>query len=201
MRSLKITMLLASLLVFQSATADPIFYEVSIVDPATNTWQYSYTVGNDALEPIDWFTIWFDPELYAFDFSAVIDGPAGWDIFAAAPEFLFPGSADNQPGFLDACGFLDDFLPCAGNAAVLMGDLLGAFTIDFNWLGAAGTTPGSQPFTLFGDGIPDVPDRFTQPLPVVSVSEPGTLLLFSSGLLLLGLTRRRRLPQSDRPDT
>jgi hypothetical protein len=189
MRALKLTMLLAGLFGAQAAVSSPIFYEVESL--GGNTYRYNYTVGNEIGEPIDWFTIWFDPELYWFDFDAVAGGPAGWDVFVAPPEFLFPGDPDNQYGLFDACGFFDDFLPCDGAAAILPGELIGGFSIVFDWLGAIGTMPGSQPFTLFGDDLPDNPLLFTQPLASVAVSEPATLGLFGSALLMLGLMRRR----------
>lgn len=198
MHSLKLSAVLALLLGSQLALSSPIFYEVENV--GGDTWQYTYSVGNETGSIIDWFTIFFDPALYLFDLVVdpfgfeevdpnVLDGPAGWDLFAAPPDFFFPGSPDNSEGLFDVCGFVDDFLPCFGNAAVNPGALVGGFTVRFDWLGGPGSTPGSQPFTLFGEDLPATPTLFTQP---VAVSEPGSLTLLGVGLLLLLFGRRRR---------
>lgn len=200
MRSLKLSTMMVLIFGVQIASADPIFYDVENI--GGDTWQYTYTVGNETGGIIDWFTIFFDPLLYAFDLTTDADGfeevdpniasgPDGWDIFVAPPDFFFPGSADNSDGFFDACGFLDDFLPCFGDAFVDTGQLVGGFSIAFDWLGGPGTTPGSQPFTLYGDGLPTNPTSFTQLMTPVSVPEPGSFALLLTGLMVL-LGRRRR---------
>ncbi len=205
MRLIKFTAIISLLWGSHAALADPIFYEVENIDG--DTWQYTYTVGNDTGDIIDWFTIFFDPALYVFDLITDPDGfeevdpdisasPDGWDVFVAPPDFFFPGSADNSEGFFDACGFMDDFLPCFGDAFVDTGELIGGFTIIFDWLGGPGTTPGAQPFTLFGDDLPANPTLFTQLRPTESVPEPGSFALFGGGLLLLIGMRRRSRSQS-----
>ncbi len=170
-----------------AALANPIFYEVENL--GADTWQYTYTVGNETASPIDQFTIFFDPSLYAFDLvstpgglqvdPSVYSGPADWDVLVAPPDLLFPGPDDDQFGFYDALGLA---------TAVEPGDLVTAFSIQFTWLGTG--TPGSQPFTLFGDDLLPVlgENFFTQPL-VVAVSEPATFLLMALGSLFA--VRRR----------
>ncbi len=79
-------------------------------------------------------------------------------------------------------------------APVGPGELLGGFSMTFNWLGTG--APGSQPFTLFGDNLPldlNGYTLFTQPLNAHPVPEPGTLTLLGAGLLgLMGVRRRRK---------
>ena len=183
----------ALLLGVQTAMASPIFYDVE--DNGDGQWTYHYTVGNETGESIDWFTIFFDFDLYSMDLvsgpfgeevdPATYDGPADWDLLVAPPDGLFPGDPDNQPGFYDGFAF---------GAPVGPGELLGGFSITFNWLGTG--APGSQPFTLFGDNLPfdlNGYTLFTQPLNAHAVPEPGTLTLLGAGLLgLMGVRRRRK---------
>lgn len=184
MRSLTLSALLVLMLGSQPAWSNPIFYEVENL--GGDAWQYTYTAGNETAGPIDWFTIFFDFDLYSFNLisgpfgdevdPASYDGPADWDIFVAPPELLFPGSADNQPGFFDAFALELPIGP---------GGLVGGFDMTFEWLGVG--MPGAQPFTLFGDDLlPTFGDNlFTQPLQVTSVPEPGALLLLGTGLFLM----------------
>jgi hypothetical protein len=188
MKMIRISAVLSLLLAAPTTWSSPIFYEVENV--SGDTWQYTYTVGNETGFAIDWFTIWFDPELYLLSSDAEVDGPDGWDIFVAETEFLLPGDPDNQPGFFDACGFDDDSVPCFGDdVRVLVGELIGGFTVVFDWLGSG--TPGRQLFTLDGLGIEDA-DAFTQPLPTTAVPEPATILLLGGGLCAIAVLRRRR---------
>jgi hypothetical protein len=174
-----------------TALASPIFYEAENL--SGDRWEYTYTVGNETAGEIDWFTIFFAPDLYAFDTIVVgpdeeVDpdtfaGATDWDVIVAAPEPLFPGSSDNQPGFYDAFAFGDPVFP---------GSRVSGFTIAFTWLGDG--APGSQPFTLFGeDLLPVLGDNlFTEPLNAgpVPVPEPGTLGLLTASVALLGFARR-----------
>ncbi len=172
------------MLISPLANASPIFYWTKHVEG--DRWQYDYAVGNEIGTDIDWFTIWFDPSLYELDtvdfgFGEEVDpdsyvGPAEWDIFVAAPDPLFtPPPTDDQFGFYDAFAFGDPVSP---------GQLVSGFSITFTWLGDG--TPGSQPFTLFGDDLlPELQDNyFTQ------VPEPGTLGLLGACIALLGFARR-----------
>lgn len=197
MKIFKLSTLLALLIANHSAWSDPIFYEAENL--GGDTWEYKYTVGNDTGVAFDWFSIFFDPADYTFDFDAAISGPDGWDFLAIPPELLFPGPEDDQAGIFDVCGFFDVDICFGDDVFVLPGELVGSFTIVFDWLGSPGTTPGSQPFTLFGDDLPVGPDGqtdltnhtlFTQPL--VSVPEPGTIVLLGVGITLFGLFRRRQ---------
>lgn len=167
-----------------NAWANPIYFEVDNI--SGDVWQYTYTVANNTGANINWFSIFFDFDLYEFDLISdpmgdlvdpgIFGGPVGWDLLVLPPDPLFPGPADDQPGLYD--GF-------ALGAPIAPGEFVAGFTIQFHWLGTG--TPGSQPFTLFGeDLLPVLSDNFfTQPFPV---TEPGTLLLLCVGLLFV---RRR----------
>ncbi|NNF17408.1 MAG: hypothetical protein HKN70_11730 [Gammaproteobacteria bacterium] len=191
MNKFKIAALCALMTATQMTWASPIFYEVENL--GGTTWQYTYHVGNDTAGPIDLFSIFFDIDLYSFDLisgptgfevdPAVYAGPADWDVSVAPPDPFFPGPADDQPGIFNGVALA---------APVNPGDLLSDFTIVFDWLGPG--APGSQPFTLFGtDLLPVFDDNFfTQPLPVVSVSEPH-FVLPGFFLLLLAVWRQRNL--------
>lgn len=172
------------------AYASPIYYEVDNL--GGDRWQYHYTLGNDTDAPIDWFTIFFDPELYAFETEGeevvpvTYSGAIDWDVFVAAPELLFPGSSDNQPGIYDACLSGDECL--VSNGAVAPGELVSGFSMIFTWLGTG--TPGSQAFTLGREWLPT--DLRTERMggdPVV-VSESGSLGLLGASIVLFGFGRR-----------
>jgi hypothetical protein len=191
MRLMKLAGFLTAIFGWQLCWSNPIYYEVENL--GGDVWQYSYTAGNETGAAIDWFTIFFDFDLYAFDLVAgpfgdevdpnAVGGPADWEVFVAPPEPLFPGPADDQPGFFDAFALGPFIEP---------DDLLSGFTVVFTWLGEG--TPGVQPHTLYGDDLqPLLGDNLlTRPLLAGDVPEPGTLLLFVAGLLGLTAVRRRR---------
>ncbi len=165
-----------SALLGQAAQNNPIFYEVDNL--AGNRWEYTYTVENQTANPIDQFTIYFDPTIY-LNLDVTGFSPLDWDGFASAP-------GDNLPD--------DDFVDwCATGpfcfqdiAGIDLGETLSGFSVAFDWLGAG--TPGSQFFEIINPEPFDIASSgFTQLLDnnPPSVPEPAPLLMIGLGLLAL----------------
>lgn len=182
-------MLAAALLWSAQAAASPIFYEVQSL--GGDQWRYSYTVGNGTGAPIESFRIYFQFGLFEFQLTEVelfpgffaeevdpdsYSGPAGWEVFVAPPDSIL---GVNENGFFDALAEVNALAP---------DELLGGFSIDFQFLGA--NSPGSQFFELLDAlGTTVLGSGFTQPMTAIDVPEPGTLGLLAAGLLF-GWRRR-----------
>ncbi|MBN8518012.1 MAG: hypothetical protein J5X22_00320 [Candidatus Accumulibacter sp.] len=94
-------------------------------------WQYDYSVTNNTLlSPIEEITIYFPLGLY-FDLLSVFE-PLNWDNLVAQPDPSLPAD-----GFLDSLTL---------SAAILPGQTLAPFSVQFTWLGSG--APGSQSFEV-----------------------------------------------------
>lgn len=139
-----------------------------------SSFRYHYSVTNDMLtDPIEEFTIFFDVLLYENLRDPL--APADWDPLVIQPD---PGIPDD--GFYDALALTFD-------ALINPGETQDGFYVTFNWLGAAGTTPGAQPFEVIDPFTLDVLDSGnTSPIP-----EPASVLLLASGLGVLAVYKRK----------
>lgn len=120
--------------------------DVADVNLGEDLWRYDYTIGGSA-EMSGTLNLLFDPGLYANLASS-----------ATAPELLLLG--DVQP---DAGAPADGIV-----TAILLSDLsppaTWSLSVDFTWLGQAGTKPGSQPFEYFlANGDPGAGGRTIAP--------------------------------------
>jgi hypothetical protein len=162
----------AALLFQQTANATLISYEV--INLAGNSWEYTYTVGNDTLGvDIEEFSVFFDLGLFA---NLIVGAtPADWD-----PLVLQPDPAVPDDGLYDALAL---------SAGITPGALLGGFSLRFDFLGEG--APGPQFFEILDAATFNVLDSgFTAR--AVAVPEPGTMGLMALGLLMLLIVGQRR---------
>lgn len=179
----KIKALLVSSLLFANASfADQILYTAENL--GGNSWQYNYTIDNTGTSVLDWFTVFFDVGL--FENLLVTASPADWDSLVVQPDPFLP-----DDGFFDSLVF---------GAGVNPGEILGGFSVSFDFLGIG--APGEQFFEFLGPDFVVLADGFTLAAggPTTSVPEPGTLALLMAGLILVLVAspgRRRRLPAAN----
>ncbi|MBS0659523.1 MAG: VCBS repeat-containing protein [Verrucomicrobia bacterium] len=138
-------------------------------------WQAAFTVSGGTFDADEGFSIAFSP----IQFSQLQSSPPpvpGWDLLVLQPDPALPAD-----GLYDALALV--------NAA----SVAQPFTVSFLWLGGAGTTPGSQPFSINRFDASGTLLQQLQTGSTVVIPEPGALaLLGAAGALWLGLTRRRR---------
>lgn len=154
----------------QLSYATTIKYDVSLV--SGNTWEYTYTVGNDTLGvDIEEFTVFFDVDLY--ENLVATTTPANWDPIAIQPDPSLPVPDD---GFYDALALVVGIVPGAS---------LGGFGVQFDYLGVG--TPGNQLFEVIDpDTFATLDSGSTQLIPL-----PASIWLFGSGMLGLFYQLRR----------
>ena len=168
---------IALILFFQNSYATNITYDIQNI--AGNTWEYAYTVVNDALSvDIEEFTVYFDLGLY--ENLVVTSIPADWDPLVIQPNPLVP-----DDGLYDALALVSGIAP---------GGSLGGFGVQFDFLGAG--MPGGLLFDVVDpDTYASLDSGVTQSSTVPEpASEPAVVWLLCSGLLgLVGMTRKQRL--------
>jgi hypothetical protein len=140
--------------------------------PGEDLWQYQYLLSGFGFALGSGFDIFF-PLSEGYLFGDIQDTPppnADWDTVALQPDPALP-----DDGRYDAV------------ALVTNASLADAFIVDFVWRGTG--TPGAQRFELFDDTFAVIERGSTTPIP-----EPGTLLLFTSGIAGLYCLRKRWVP-------
>jgi hypothetical protein len=156
----------------QPCLASPIVISYQAIDladpsPAEDRWEYRYVVSDFAFAADQGFSVAFDPAFYTAlsDPAAAVN--ADWDVLTFQPDVTL-----TSPGLYDA-------LALAGGAS-----LTDPFVVEFTWLGAAGTTPGSQPFSVnaydASGMLIELETGVTVPL-TSAVPEPATALLLALG--------------------
>lgn len=133
-------------------------------------WQGSYSVVDYIFDKDYGFTIFFDYDLYA----NISPGPHGadWDIITWNPQLLTGGV--KQAGAYDALALVDH---------AFLGD---PFVMQFQWLGAAGTSPGPQVFEVHNASTWAAVESGVIPAPQsavpVPVGQPMAIFLLICGL-------------------
>ena len=95
------------------------------------SWRYDYVLTNDTLAvPVEEFTIYFPPNLYA---NLLAGATPGWDILVVQPDLGIP-----DDGFYDGLSI--------GLGGIAPGGSASGFSVTFNYLG--GGAPGAQPFEV-----------------------------------------------------
>jgi hypothetical protein len=167
------------LIIITPSYATSISYDITKV--SGNTWEYSYSVTNDSLAvDIEDLSIYFEYGLY--ENITVFGYPSGWDAYAYDPDVFFGLPED---------GSYDAWINTI--AGISPGDILGGFTLSFDWLGGANETPGPQYFEIFDVGFNVIDSGDTQlagnantPIP-----EPASIVLLGSGICGLLVYKKR----------
>ena len=100
--------------------------------PGQDLWEYSYEVSGLTLTTGQGFTIFFDVNLYTLLQNPPPFVNSDWDLLTAQPDLAL-----HSNGFYDAQALRNN--PSFADP----------FKLRFVWLGTGGTTPGSQPFTVY----------------------------------------------------
>jgi hypothetical protein len=162
-----------------SVLADQVQYQVSNV--SGNEWQYSYYISNPPLNSLlnlQAFTVFFDPSLTTNLQDTSGESTPNWGIFSIPYDPVL-----GSDGFYTAQALTDN-------------PLTDPFTITFDYLGSG--TPGSQFFSIDqfdanGNLTSNLGIGDTTLLPSAETPEPGTLVLYLSGLVgLLGISNVRK---------
>jgi hypothetical protein len=157
--------------------------EFDAIDLGAGLWQYDYFVSGVSFAADEGFATFFDVNLYSD--LVPIDLPlavaSDWDILVLQPDLVLP-----DDGIYDAL------------ALVNSASLEYPFSVIFSWLGAAGTSPGIQPFEIYrldGEGQMDLLETgFTVPRSAVPEPALGLLLLLAAGARGVRHVRARRRP-------
>ena len=177
----------------QGTEAAPIVIKYEVTHVSGDQWLYTYHVSYVDPAVFEFqadqgFAIRFPPGAPGAELYANLAFPAGsppppsadWDVLLQQPDMNLPSD-----GLYDALALV--------NAPSIVGE---TFPVLFDWLGPAGTRPGSQLFTVYElvNGAPiDLPLGGGVTVPFSSVPEPGTLALLGlGGAALLRSVRSRR---------
>jgi hypothetical protein len=129
-------------------------------------YRYDYSVSNDDLAaPIEEFTIFFDPSLYAT--IGMTSAPAGWDPLVVQPDDIL-----SDDGFFDVLAL---------GAGIAQGGSLSGFSAIFTFLGIG--APGAQAFDIVDPVTFDIlANGVTVAVEAPEIPLPGAAVLMLSGL-------------------
>jgi hypothetical protein len=173
------SMAAASTIIYYQAT------DLTDTPSGEDLWEYTYTLsGNPNFIKNQGLTISFDWQLFS-DLTDTTAAGSEWQTWAIPPNVDPNAPGLNLPGEYDAL-------------ALVTNPVANTFSLTFVWLGGAGTTPGSQPFSVDQydtDGITwlhNVSEGMTQPFGSNVVPEPTTGLLLASGLIVGAFLSKKR---------
>jgi len=158
--SILIILVIAVVMIPALAQATAIFYDLQ--DLGGGVWKYDYTVRNDTLgSALGEFTIWFDYGLY--DVLWIESAKPGW--FEQSFDPIWDATGPND-GFYNAISLAAGIAPGAEEAG---------FSVSFVWLGLD-PLPSFQRYDIVDAGQ-IIDQGLTEPMPPVTVPEPGTFIL------------------------
>ena len=140
-------------------------------------WEYRYQVSGLTLTAGQGFTIFFDLGLYTLLQSPPPFVNADFDLLVAQPDLAL-----HSNGFYDAQALHDN--PSFADP----------FKLRFVWLGAAGSTPGAQPYTVYNADFSTQSQGQTTNVPV-----PSALALLLAAWLAAPATSRPARGRSHQP--
>ena len=149
------------------------FAVVDLADttPGQDLWEYTYQVSGLTLTAGQGFTIFFDLSLYTLLQNPPPFVNADFDLLTVQPDLNL-----NSNGFYDAQALRNN--PSFADP----------FKLRFVWLGAAGATPGAQPYTVYNTDFSTQSQGQT-----TNVPEPSALaLLLAASWLAAPATSRTR---------
>ncbi len=156
--------------------------EATFENQSGNTWSVSFVVRNDGVavpvKLIESLSIYF-PVSGASNLT-LLTTPADWDVLAIQPD-----------AGLGSDGLLDLLWVGAG-AAPAEGESFGGLTAMFDWTGAV--APSALGWSVNDPVSFAVMDQGSTVAgtPVSAVPEPSTYVLLATGLVAVGVARRRR---------
>jgi hypothetical protein len=141
----------------------------------SNSWTVTYTIGNNNLDSIDEFSLYFDYLLY--ENLAIIMSPADWDALLYQPEPSFP-----DDGLYDALALSN---------GIARGEQLTGLTLSFDWLGTD-INQMQQYFEIIDpNDFSAIESGYTQNTIVTDVPEPNILFIFVFSLAFLFIRKSK----------
>lgn len=170
--------------------ASAVLLEYELVSQSGSRYEYSYRLTNNISHEIDWFAIFFDFGSYQ-NLTVVSSSPEEWDPLVAEPDSFF------GDGYADWCAI------CVGALPVSAGSTLTGFNVAFDWIGASDNPFGSQYFEVYDTSTLEIIDSGDTVFigdppttPPVGVSEPSSIILALSGVIMVLFRIRKQSIQT-----
>ncbi|WP_445427715.1 PEP-CTERM sorting domain-containing protein [Alishewanella sp. HL-SH05] len=178
---MQIKKIITTLTCFVMLSFQPAFAAL-ISGTATNitgtTWESRYTITNNLLLDINWFTLYFDATQYTnLVYIPTAEFGPDWEIFTYDFDFGDDGYIDVYSNF----------------TAITVGQSVSNFVVQYSYFGIG--LPSLQQFEVYDEQLVD---PLSTPIAagdisIAAVPEPGSLYLFGLGLLAFAAYRIRQV--------